>query len=555
MPVIPEPDRLPPSEADRLLKLAKALAARRCEALALYEPVGPVAEAFHACRAPEAILLGSNRSSKTFTGLVELARAVTGQDPYGKYPKKNGRAFVVGKDNKHTGEVLWRKLSRAGQFRMIKDPQTRAWRNFRPWQIWDQENVSAAKMAPPILPPRMVEEIAWENKKQGVPLLVKMTTGWEINFLSSKSEPPQGTDIDLAVLDEEIINENFYPELSARLIDRGGKFRWMATPQAGTDQLYDLYLRSIEQEERPPEERTIIAFALHIKDNPYLAERDKQLIYEKYTPGTNEYAVRIDGKFALLSHLVYPTWDIDGPHGVDPFEIPADWTRYLVVDPGRQTCAVLWAAIPPPDIAMEVMYLYDELYLHDCDAMKFGLALRDKGRGQEYEAFIIDHRAGKTHEIASGQTIESRYAEQFKLHGLESRQTGHGFNWGPDDVNAGIDMVRSYLYINPRTNLPKLRAFKNLHHLNDEFKKYRHKKNQATGLVSDEVVKKFDHLMDALRMLCMSQPSHVKKRASRQRLQGAAKALANKRARQRRQAGIPEGERPHVSLGPLGEGG
>jgi len=34
----------------------------------------------------------------TLAAAIEVARALTGQDPYGKYPKREGRAFLIGKD-------------------------------------------------------------------------------------------------------------------------------------------------------------------------------------------------------------------------------------------------------------------------------------------------------------------------------------------------------------------------------------------------------------------------------------------------------------------------
>jgi hypothetical protein len=358
-------------------------------------------------------------------------------------------------------------------------------------------------------------------------------------------------DIDICFFDEEIVNEAWYPEMSARLVDRSGKFRWMATPQAGTEQLYDLYLRAEEQAEGEYEgPARIEAFHLHIKDNPYLAEADKQTLVDKYTPGSAEYEVRIEGKFALLTHLVYPAWDLQGVHGVDPFPVPDDWTRYVVVDPGAQVCAVLFAAFPPPGSMPFELVLYDELYLRGCDARKFAQALADRCRGQEIEAFLIDHRAGRNSQIASGKTVEAEYSRALKDFRVTSVRTGHGFLWAADDVQAGIERVKSKLYISPVTHSPGMVAFRSLEWLDWEMKKYRHRRD-ANGLVSDQVVKKDDHLCDCVRMLCLTGGVRYNARAPRPTGEtGAMRALAYKRARQKAFARQTNQGGSYIKFGP-----
>src|SRR5687768_12996223 len=118
-------------ESERIRELAGELAARRFEALRLYEPL-PAAAPFHECAAPEVLVYGSNRAGKTLAVMTEVARAVTAQDPYAKYPVANGRAYIVGKDSKHVAEVFYKKLFRAGAFKIIRDQQTGMWRSVRP---------------------------------------------------------------------------------------------------------------------------------------------------------------------------------------------------------------------------------------------------------------------------------------------------------------------------------------------------------------------------------------------------------------------------------------
>ena len=96
------------------------LAERRIEALRLYCPM-PKQEEFHQCMASERLLIGGNRSGKSAASFVEDARAATGQDPYGKYPKEGGNLVIIGRNWPHIGLVVVPMLFRAGAFKMIKD--------------------------------------------------------------------------------------------------------------------------------------------------------------------------------------------------------------------------------------------------------------------------------------------------------------------------------------------------------------------------------------------------------------------------------------------------
>lgn len=135
--LIPEPVEAGPAAQNRarLRELLGEIARRRQAALFLFEPL-PAQEAFFASQAGERLL----RGGKTLPAAVEVARAVTGQDPHNKYPLRDGVAIGVGWDLQHRADVMWKKLSRAGQFKMIRDPETNEWRAFRPGEKWDAEH-------------------------------------------------------------------------------------------------------------------------------------------------------------------------------------------------------------------------------------------------------------------------------------------------------------------------------------------------------------------------------------------------------------------------------
>src|SRR6478609_3422604 len=108
--------------------------------------------------------------------------------------------------------------------------------------------------------------------------------------------------------------------MSARLLDdrvedpdtgkiRGGKFLWSATPQAGTQQLYDLKVRGDEwaadRDEAtgkilPNQIPPIEIFEFGMLDNPWVSDSAKQEFIAKFADNEDEINVRVYGKFALL---------------------------------------------------------------------------------------------------------------------------------------------------------------------------------------------------------------------------------------------------------------
>ncbi len=156
---------------------------------------------------------------------------MTGRDK--RYPEQ-GIAYICAKDGKAVAGVVYKLLFKAGAFKIIRDQETKLWRAFNPSRPEDFARIKEARQAPPLIPPRQIQSVAWEDKKAGVPSLVTLHNGWEIHFFSSNSAPPHGTQIDLAWFDEEILNQLWYAETAARLVDRNGRFLWSATPQAGT---------------------------------------------------------------------------------------------------------------------------------------------------------------------------------------------------------------------------------------------------------------------------------------------------------------------------------
>lgn len=343
------------------------------------------------------------------------------------------------------------------------------------------------------------------------------------------------------VFDEEIVDSEWYPEMSARLLDRDGRFHWSATPQAGTDRLYEIHLRCERELEDyrlkigpAPDAREYVVL---LADNPHIAEEQKKKLAADLDD--QSYAVRIGGEFAILSSKVYPEFT-KKQHIVPFFDIPASWTNYVAVDPGRQICAALFLTVPPKGDARDgSVYLFDELYIPDCDADKFGDQFATKIGNRQFEAFIIDNRMGRQTQISTGKTVEEHYSEALTKRSIGSRVTGSGFEWGSDDVAGGIEACRTWMRIQGAIGRPKLQVLEDkCDNFLWEIARYRYKRQN--GMVIDEPETRGRvHLMATLRYLAMADPVWVEVGESKKKakLSGAYAAFLAKKKRQQEAVG------------------
>lgn len=473
-----------------LRRLLAEKALRAMEALKLYVPTDEQ-RPFHESMAPERIIRGSNRAGKSLGAAVDVARAVTGQDPLDRYPKEDGICYVVGKQGKELAQVLFPLLFRPGSFKIIKDEETKQWRTYDPAR--DKHRKKERRPAPPLIPKRLIKNIAWVDKKANLPGTITLTNGWIIHFYSSEGKPTRGSSIDLAWFDEEIIDREWYSEIAARLVDRSGRFIWSATPQTGTERLYALYERAMDQVEKNVQPRTIEHFYVSIEGNKYMAQEDKESFAEKFEDDEENYLVRIKGEFAIVQGRYFPEYS-PRLHEVDPFPVSQEWTRYVAIDPGRTVCAILFAAVPPQDEG-EYVYIYDELYLRECSALLFGTEMGKKSQTQQFQAFIIDMNEARKHDTGGGKKLLDQYTDALRANKCRSVTTGHGFIPGNDNVSAGIEAIRSWLQMRPSLEFPKLRIFRTCTNLIKEIKAYRRQKikKDDTYVFVDKPVKKNDH--------------------------------------------------------------
>lgn len=514
-----------------LRRIMAEIANRKVEGLKLYRPM-PFQQAFHDSMVSERIIRGGNRAGKTLAAAVEIARAITGQDPMDRYPKKNGVCYCVGKDGREVSQVLFQLLFRPGAFRIIRDTYTKEWRSYDPENEQDKSRFLQSRPSLPLVPKRLIQSIAWEDKKTNLPKQVSMTNGWQVHFYSSNGKPTHGTSIDLAWFDEEILDRDWYGEVAARLVDRMGRFIWSATPQAGTERLYALYERAMDQIEKNVQPRTIEHFFCTIDGNKHMTPEAREQFTGKFMEDEENYRVRVGGEFAIISGRVYKEY-YPKLHEIDPFPIPQGWTRYVAIDPGRQVCASLFAAVPPPGEG-DYLYFYDELYIRDCSAADLGREMGKKAKTQQFRLFLIDMHEARKHDSGSGKKIVEQYTEQFKKNNVKSTVTGYEFLPGNDNTAAGIESVKFALRMR-ENGLSKIRVFRTLTNFIKEIKHYRNKRIGNDFI--DDPVKKNDHLMDCARYLVQYNPTWIAPKKSEERPSGAYKFWLDNKAKERKKHG------------------
>jgi len=370
----------------------------------------------HQCMASETLVIGGNRSGKSLCTFIEDAWAATGTHPIeGKYPKEGGNLVIVGANWKHVGLVIVPYLFRAGAFKIIKDRTSGEWRAFDPMLLGDKEREAQAKPAPPLIPPRMIKSMSWLLKSAGYLNSCELTNGWTIYCFSSEGDPPQGFQANRVHLDEDLNNEQWVPEMQARLADRRGRFTWSAMPHSKNEALIGLNERS-EKAESIGNTTDIRRFVLRFLDNPHIDADEKRKMLERWAAlGEDVLRQRSEGEFMTDRVLVYPSFNMS-VHGYNREEMPSgqvpdDWCRYAIVDPGHSVTAVLFAAVPPQG---NMILCYDELYIRECNAIKFAKEFHDKVGRQQFYAFLIDAHGGRITDIGSGRTAQEQYSQELR---------------------------------------------------------------------------------------------------------------------------------------------
>lgn len=507
------------SEKQRYVELLGERRRRRQESLQLYEAT-ELQERYHASRKKQCVLSAANQFGKSLAGFVEDARAVTGQDPYDKYPKTDGICVIIGWDEEHIGKVVHKYLFREGAFKIIDDLETGEPRVWKPWLESDVARIAEAKPSPPLIPPRFWKDgySAFTWKKKGSRIFSKFycTTGWEIWCLTSGSDPPGGFQCDLVHIDEKLSTGGWYEEMMPRLAMRKGKFRWTSLPYENNDVLMDLRQRA-EDEEQAVGEATVELITATLFDNPFMPEEEKQELIRSWSmQGEEMVRLRAYGQPATDSLMMYPQFSrmVHGaPYAMEPRHCihetlerhprgEPDWCYYTSTDPGHGVCAAVLIGIPPPEKYGAWFIQLDELYIHHADEEAYGEGMERLCSGLAIRQHIIDMHGSKPTDT-SGESSLKRFGRQLLKRNLIAigGSQAHGYVFGSDDIQGRAMAVRSLLRVRPDGNPTYLMMAKACQNTLQEFAKYRKQTFKNAGgvlLPSDLPRKGNNHAMDAL---------------------------------------------------------
>lgn len=443
---------------------------RECRLLRSITPLGQQATVCIEVDSPDHTYITRNHivTHNSLCSFVELARALTGTDPYNKYPKEDGNAVVMGFGEPHIGRVIYKYLFAKGAFDQIRDAETGEWRVYRPWSEnevlngWagDLERQDEARPAPPLIPERYIAGFSWKAKGERIFSEVRFKNGWTLWAMNSAGDfgQAQGFDANLVVIDEDVATGGWLDELIGRTLKVRGLLRWNALPHSRTDDIINL----IESGD-DPEQPHVKKLQVTIYDNPFLSEESREEAVSAWKQqGEDVYRRRALGEVTLDSVLMYPSFhpelhnvmrDDEGAHEVQRLLVknngipPEGWTRYLIFDPGFTIGAVAFFCVPPPELG-DFRVQYDELYISSCTAARFGQYLEQKGAANVlWQDFIIDGHGGRLRDIGAGRLPQAQYEDEMQARGISCVARGSRFTCGSDDVEGRELSLRKWLEV------------------------------------------------------------------------------------------------------------
>jgi phage terminase large subunit-like protein len=284
--------------------------------------------------------------------------------------------------------------------------------------------------------------------------------------------------------------ESIRKECLMRLIDYGGEELFTMTPLMGMTWMFDTVWEAWQKAELPHGHVVIV----DMDDNPYLDADTKEYVLAGLSH--EERQARKEGRFVHFGGLIYNDFN-KTDHVIPAVREPADdedspWaghTIYVGIDPGsRNMAAAVFCAFSPDG----VLTVFDELGMERLTVAQFAhqIKLRCAAWKVWPRMFIIDP-AARNHLHQTGRSDQMEYAD----HGIHTVP-------GQNSVTAGINNVKV------RLQNEALFVTANCSQLVDEFRRYRWKtpKKVSEDDPQEAPVKKDDHLLDALRYVCMARP-------------------------------------------------
>lgn len=213
----------------------------------------------------------------------------------------------------------------------------------------------------------------------------------------------------------------------------------------------------------------------------------------------------IMGSFDSFEGMIYSEFD-RSVHVVKPYDIPEGWTRIIGQDDGftNPAASIFGAVDENGDIV-----IFDEVY-------QSGVVVTDLCKNfinpkigtQKISGMYIDPSTKAKRNQAGGVAYSN-----FSVY-LDNLPKHVPLICANNDVSVGIDRVKTFLKVNPKTRRPRITIFDTCTNLLEEIGEYRWAElsaNQEGQKNQKEEPRKYnDHAMDALRYLVMSRPDPSK---------------------------------------------
>ncbi len=292
----------------------------------------------------------------------------------------------------------------------------------------------------------------------------------------------QGTEVDLIWVDEEC-PQAVYGEALIRLMTTQGSILTTFTPLNGLTELVLGFLdNSQDTDAEFPKYVQVVAWS----DVPHITEEMKKKMLDATPPQLRE--ARAQGIPTVGEGLVYP---VDPKYiVVDDFKIPLHYKKLYGMDVGWNNTAAVWGAW---DIDNDVIYVYSEHKQGQAEPLIHAQAIKARG---EWIRGEIDPAARGRSQI-DGESLFNLY-----------RSAGLKIYPADNSVEAGIFKVWE------RLTTGRLKIFSSCSGVLRELSLY-HRDDKG------KIVKKNDHLLDALRYMINAEPnawSYPKRQNDRQKL-------------------------------------
>jgi len=318
---------------------------------------------------------------------------------------------------------------------------------------------------------QLAREPVWHNKQERIPKEGRLSNGNTIEFKAYEQgrKAFEGRAIDAFYGDEQCKTDsvNIWIEIQARLMEKRG-----FTAQSMTPVMPQPWLEE-RIEELPPTDEVFYADLNdnRMSRNGHIPDEEIDMMIAEWPEEVRE--TRIKGHFAAFFGAVYKTFN-RAIHVCKPFEIPADWPRYRVIDWGfNNPFCCLWMARSPD----RVWYVYREHYKAQQTLAYHAACIKKISAKERYRVTWADHDAQDRHEFV-----------QLGIKTMPAKK----------DVHLGVEAVQAALKVQANGK-PRLVIFNTCKKTAREMPGYKWAEGSDIKDAKDEPLQLNDHTCDCVR--------------------------------------------------------